>query len=95
MSPGFAAGRLHGAGGQMQVRAPGGEQPPAARPQDAVVGTQQLQQAGGEYGVAILGALAVLDADQFEFAVDIGDFQSYGFRDADSVAKSGEGRELA
>jgi len=59
MLPGFAAGGLHGAGGQMQVRAPGREQPSAARPQDAVVGAQHFQQAGREHGVAILAALAM------------------------------------
>jgi len=75
----------------MQVRAPGREQPPrAARPQDAVVGAQDFQQAGGEYGVAILGALAVLDADQFALAVDIGDFQGHGFGDAEPGAIAGQ-----
>src|ERR1022692_4824572 len=83
-------GGLHGAGGQMPERAPGREQPLAGRPQDAVIGAQQLQQAGREYRVAILTAFAVLDADQLAFAVDVGNFQGHGFGDAESGAIAGQ-----
>src|ERR1017187_6365980 len=84
--PGFAAGGLHSAGSQMPERAPGRKKPLASRPQDAVVGAQQLQQAGREHGVTILTAFAVSDADQLAFAIDIGGFQGDGFGDTQSGA---------
>ena len=88
--PGFAAGGLHGAGGQMQMRTPRGKQPGGAGAQDAKVGAKDFQQTGGEHGVAVFAALAMLDADEFAGTVDIGDFEGDGLGDAEPGSVAGQ-----
>src|SRR5262249_22774297 len=48
---------------------------PALRPRRLPPGPQQLEQVWGEHDVAILVALAPLDADDHALAVDVGNFE--------------------
>ena len=48
---------------------------PALRPRNAIPVAQKLEQHGGEHRVAILAALALLDAQHHAFGVDIGYLQ--------------------
>ena len=86
MLPGFAAGGLHGAGGEMQMRTPGGKQPRAGGMQDAVISAEDLQETGREHGVTILAALTVLDTDEHPLAVDVGRLEGDGFGNAQAGA---------
>ena len=88
--PGIPAGGLHGAGGQMQMRTPGGKQPGFAGVQDAAVGAEDFQQAGGEHGVTVFASFAMLDAQEHAVAVDIGDFEGDCLGDAESGSVAGQ-----
>ena len=48
---------------------------PALRPRKAIPVAQKLEQHGGKHRIAILAALALLDAQHHAFGVDIGDLQ--------------------
>jgi hypothetical protein len=85
--PGFATGCLHGAGGHVEMGTPGRKQPGGAGAQDAEVGTEDFQRAGGKHGVAVL---ATLDAKEHALVVDVGDFEGDGFGDTESGAIAGE-----
>src|SRR5450432_3125818 len=50
------------------------------------VSAENVQQSWTEEGVTILGALALFDADEHAFAVDIGDFERDCFLDAQTCA---------
>ena len=94
--PGIAAGGLHGAGGEMEVRAPGGEEPGTGGTVDAKVGTQDFEEARGEHGVTVFAALAVIDADEHALTIDAGELEGDGFGDeAGSVAGEEDGGVFA
>ena len=88
--PGIAAGSLHGAGGEMEVRTPGGKEPGTGGAVDAKVGTENFQEAGGEHGVTVFASLAVIDADEHALAIDAGELEGDGFGDAEAGSVAGE-----
>jgi len=89
-SPGIAAGGLHGAGGEMEVRAPGGEEPGTGGTVDAKVGAEDFEEARGEHGVTVFASLAVIDADEHALTVDAGELEGDGFGDAEAGSVAGE-----
>ena len=65
------------------------EQPPRPRPGASPVVAEHLQQPGREHDVAVLAALALLNADHHAGAVDVGRAQADGFRDAQAGRVAG------
>jgi len=88
--PGIAAGGLHGAGGEMEVRPPGGEEPRTGGTVNAKVGTENFQEARREHGVTVFASLAVIDADEHALAIDAGELEGDGFGDAEAGSVAGE-----
>ena len=83
---GLAAGLPAGPSGSVPAEVAAGdhagEQPLACGPHAPPVVAQSLQQARGEHDVAVLAALALLDADHHELAVDVGRAQADGLGDS-------------
>jgi hypothetical protein len=85
------SGVVHGAvelpGAQRIERVQAWEQPPAIEhlalgARHAVPGAQPLEHQGAEHGVAILAALALLDAQRHALTVDVADLQAHHFAGA-------------
>ncbi len=87
---GLAAGQLERTGAHVAVLFPGREQPGAGiGTEGLVVAAQDHEQAVRQHGVAVLLAFALFDADEFAFAVDVGDLEGDGFGDAEAGSVAG------
>lgn len=89
---GLAAGELEGTGGERALRSPGGEEEGSGA-SGAPVAAKDVEEARSEHGVAVFGALAVLDADEHALGVDVGDEETDGFADAVAGHQSGAALE--
>jgi len=90
MSGGFAAGQLQRSGAHVAVLFPRREQPGLGiGAERLVVAPQRHVQAVGEHGITVFLALALFDAYEFAFAVDVGDLQRDGFGDTEAGAVAG------
>jgi hypothetical protein len=72
---------LHAADGEMRLRNATGEQPHLGS-DEAIPVTQDHQQLLGKHDVAILAALALVNADRHAFAINVGGLQGHRLRDA-------------
>jgi hypothetical protein len=88
--PSLAADSLHRAGGEMILRFPGRKEPVSGGTHDPEVGLENGQQGGRQHGVTILGAFALLHAQQHALAVHVGDLERDGFGDAQSGTIAGQ-----
>jgi len=79
---GLLAGLLDGVAADMAAGNQAREEPLARGPGAPPVVAQDLQQPWREHDVAVLAALALLDADDHALAVDVGRAQADGFGDA-------------
>ena len=67
---------------------------PALRPRRPPPGAQQLEQLRRQHDVAVLAALALLDADHHALAVDVGDLERDDLGDAQARAIGDAQRRL-
>ena len=86
---GLLAGPLGSVPAEVAAGDHAGEQPLACGPRAPPVVAQILQQARGEHDVAVVAALAPLDADHHAPAVDVGRAQADGLGDAESRRVAG------
>ena len=86
---GLQAGPLDGVRGDMAAGNQAREEPLARRPGAPPVLAEDLQQPRRKHDVTVLGALALLDADDHAPAVDVGRAQADGFGDAQAGGVTG------
>ena len=89
LAAGLLAGPFGSAAAEMAAGDHAGEQPLACGPRAPPVVAQSLQQARGKHDVAVLAALALLDADHHAPAVDVGRPQADCLGDAQSGRAAG------
>ena len=92
-------GAVELAGRQRLDRVAAGKQPAprqhqAAAPPLAPPGAQQFEQLRRQHGVAVLAALALLDAQQHALGIDVADLERHDFGDAQPGAVGGAERRL-